>query len=103
MEGFCVRGFEKDQISGRHFGGVLADGIVDAVLFGIAFQPTDAGLADLHAGHAPVLPQKSADALLTLGCLGLVKITKFTAKINERPRKKLNFSTPKECFYKNIS
>lgn len=31
------------------------------------------------------------------------KITKFTAKINERPRKKLNFSTPKECFYKNIS
>ena len=30
------------------------------------------------------------------------KITKFTAKINERPRKKLNFSTPKECFYKNI-
>ena len=31
------------------------------------------------------------------------KITTFTAKINERPRKKLNFSTPKECFYKNIS
>ena len=31
------------------------------------------------------------------------KITKFTAKINERPRKKLHFSTPKECFYKNIS
>ncbi|MGO5246829.1 IS30 family transposase, partial [Prevotella sp. LCP21S3_D2] len=31
------------------------------------------------------------------------KITKFTAKINERPRKNLNFSTPKECFYKNIS
>ena len=31
------------------------------------------------------------------------KITKFTAKINERPRKKLNFSTPKECFYKDIS
>ena len=31
------------------------------------------------------------------------KITKFTEKINERPRKKLNFSTPKECFYKNIS
>ena len=30
-------------------------------------------------------------------------ITKFTAKINERPRKKLNFSTPKECFYKDIS
>ena len=30
------------------------------------------------------------------------KITKFMAKINERPRKKLNFSTPKECFYKNI-
>ena len=23
-------------------------------------------------------------------------------KINERPRKKLNFSTLKECFYKNI-
>ena len=31
------------------------------------------------------------------------KITKLTAKINDRPRKKLNFSTPKECFYKNIS
>ena len=31
------------------------------------------------------------------------KITMFMAKINERPRKKLNFSTPKECFYKNIS
>ena len=73
LKGFCVRGFEKDQIPGRHLGGVLADGVVDAVLFGIAFQPTDAGLADLHAGHAPVLPQKSADALLALGCLGLVQ------------------------------
>lgn len=31
------------------------------------------------------------------------KITKFMAIINERPRKKLNFFTPKECFYKNIS
>ena len=30
------------------------------------------------------------------------QITKFMTKINERPRKKLNFSTPKECFYKNI-
>jgi len=73
MEGFCVRGFEKDQIPGRHLGIVLADSIVDAVLFGIAFQPTDAGLADLHAGHTPVLPQKGADALLTLGCFGLVQ------------------------------
>lgn len=27
----------------------------------------------------------------------------FMAKLDERPRKKLNFSTPKECFYKNIS
>ena len=41
--------------------------------FGIAFQTTDAGLADLHAGHAPVLPQKGADTLLTLGCFGLVQ------------------------------
>lgn len=31
------------------------------------------------------------------------KITKFMKKINDRPRKKLNFETPKECFYKNIS
>ena len=68
-----IRGFEKDQIPGWHLGGVLADGIVDAVLFGIAFQPTNAGLADLHAGHTPVLPQKGADALLALGCLGLVQ------------------------------
>ena len=30
------------------------------------------------------------------------KITKFMNEINERPRKKLNFSTPKECFYKDI-
>ena len=73
VEGFCVRGFEKDQIPGRHLRAVLADGVVDAVLFGVAFQPTDAGLADLHAGHAPVLPQKGADTLLTLGCLGLVQ------------------------------
>jgi IS30 family transposase len=27
----------------------------------------------------------------------------FMAKLDKRPRKKLNFSTPKECFYKNIS
>lgn len=26
------------------------------------------------------------------------KITKFMNEINERPRKKLNFLTPKECF-----
>lgn len=31
------------------------------------------------------------------------KITKFMAKINGRPRKKLNSSTTKECFYKNIT
>ena len=47
VEGFCVRGFEKDQIPGRHLRAVLADGVVDAVLFDIAFQTTDAGLADL--------------------------------------------------------
>jgi len=35
LEGFCIRGFEKDQIPGRHLGGVLADSIVDAVLFGL--------------------------------------------------------------------
>ena len=75
-----IRGFEKDQIPGRNFGGVLADSIVDAVLFGIAFQPTDAGLADFHAGYATVLPQKGADTLFALGCLGLVQ--------------------PKRCFYR---
>ncbi len=47
--------------------------VLHAVLFGIAFQTTDAGLADLHAGHAPVLPQQSSDALLALGRLGLVQ------------------------------
>ena len=73
VKGFCIRGFEKDQIPGRHFRAVLADGVVDAVLFGIAFQTTDASLADLHAGYAPVLPQQGADALLSLGCLGLVQ------------------------------
>jgi len=30
------------------------------------------------------------------------QITKFNKKINDRPRKKLDFSTPKECFYRNI-
>ena len=45
VECFCVRCFEKDQIPGRHLGGVLADGIVDAVLFGIAFQTTDSLVA----------------------------------------------------------
>lgn len=73
MKCFGIRGFEKDQILGRHFGAVLSDGIVNAVLFGIPFKALDTGLADLHAGYAPVLPQKSADALLTLGCLGLVQ------------------------------
>lgn len=29
-------------------------------------------------------------------------ITKITDKINRRPRKSLNFSTPLECFYENI-
>ena len=28
---------------------------------------------------------------------------KVYGKNNERPRKNLNFSTPKECFYKNIT
>ena len=28
---------------------------------------------------------------------------KVYGKNNERPRKKLNFLTPKECFYKNIT
>lgn len=31
------------------------------------------------------------------------QITKIMNKINTRPREKLNFATPKECFYKNIS
>ena len=31
------------------------------------------------------------------------KTPTFTATINENPRKQFNFSTPKECFYKNIS
>lgn len=30
------------------------------------------------------------------------QITKFNNKINDRPRKKLDFSTPRECFYRNI-
>lgn len=84
-----IRGFEKDQIPGRHFGGVLADGIVDAVLFGVAFQPTDAGLADLHAGHTPVLPQKSADTLLTLGCLGLVQPKRRLYRPQDSPGRQL--------------
>ena len=31
------------------------------------------------------------------------KIRKIRMKINARPREKLNFNTPTECFYKNIS
>ena len=31
------------------------------------------------------------------------QITKIMHKINTRPRKKLNFSTPRECFYEKIS
>ena len=31
------------------------------------------------------------------------KVKKTQYKLNERPREKLNFSTPKECFYKFIS
>lgn len=30
------------------------------------------------------------------------QITKYTQKINMRPRKKLKFKTPRECFYENI-
>ena len=30
------------------------------------------------------------------------QITKIMQKINTRPREKLNFSTPNECFYKNM-
>ena len=30
------------------------------------------------------------------------QITKFNMKINDRPRKKLDFSSPRECFYRNI-
>lgn len=30
------------------------------------------------------------------------QITKIMNKINTRPREKLNFSTPKECFYENL-
>ena len=30
------------------------------------------------------------------------QITKFNKEINDRPRKKLDFSTPRECFYRNI-
>ena len=31
------------------------------------------------------------------------QITKIMEKINNSPRAKLNFSTPKECFMKNIN
>ena len=31
------------------------------------------------------------------------QITKIMHKINTRPREKLNFSTPRECFYEKIS
>lgn len=30
-------------------------------------------------------------------------ISKVQEKINSRPREKLNFATPEECFYRNIS
>ena len=30
------------------------------------------------------------------------QITKIMQKINTRPREKLNFSTPRECFYKKM-
>ena len=30
------------------------------------------------------------------------QITKIMQKINTRPREKLNFSTPNECFYKKM-
>ena len=89
VKGFCIRGFEKDQIPGRHFRAVLADSVVDAVLFGIAFQTTDAGLADLHAGHTPVLPQKGADALLTLGCFGLVQPKRRLYRPEDSPGRQL--------------
>ena len=85
VKGFCIRGFEKDQIPGRHLGGVLADGVVDAVLFGVAFQTTDARFADFHTGHAPILPQQGADALLALGCLGLVQPIRRLYRPEDRP------------------
>lgn len=31
------------------------------------------------------------------------QITKYSTKINNRPRKKLNFRTPKECFYEQLN
>lgn len=38
----------------------------------------------------------------TFESLSHQQITKITAKINARPRKKLNFKTPRECFYQLI-
>ncbi|MDY5576516.1 MAG: hypothetical protein SPF70_03425, partial [Lachnospiraceae bacterium] len=34
--------------------------------------------------------------------ISLQHITKIMKKINTRPREKLNFSTPNECFYKKM-
>ena len=44
-----------------------------SVLAKLTFQPADAGLANLHAGHTMVLPQQGADTLFALRCLGLVQ------------------------------
>lgn len=38
----------------------------------------------------------------TFGHVSHQKITKYSKKINMRPRKKLNFRTPYECFYEKI-
>lgn len=55
----------------------------------IPFKALDTGLADLHAGHTPVLPQKSADTLLTLGCLGLVQPKRRLYRPQDSPGRQL--------------
>ena len=70
MERFCIRGFEKDQIPGRHFRIVLADGVVDAVLFGIPLKSPNIGFVDFNTGNAAILPQEHTDALLAAGFIG---------------------------------
>jgi IS30 family transposase len=31
------------------------------------------------------------------------EVTQIMQKINRRPREKINFSTPRECFYEKLS
>ena len=44
-----------------------------------------ARFADFHTGHAPILPQQGADALLALGCLGLVQPIRRLYRPEDRP------------------